>query len=378
MAALVLLATLLLAGAWPAMAADEVDYLALATLLTRDGAFDRAEDALAKVDPAAEGVDLARYHTVRGLIALERKRLGEAAEAFAQAIAAGQADPSVHLYRAQALLGLERYADALAALEAAGDTVESLSGVWTMRAHAHWMLGQRQAAMDTLSRAGTRFPDNHQFLRRQVFYLIESGLYQAAADLGRRYLERADGNATDHVAIATALRRSGSAEQALRFLETARLRFPDDGDVIKALAQTYAQQGQMLAAAELLVRQAEREPALFAEASELFRRAGHLARALQLNARIPDPQRRLKQRVGLLVQQQAFEQVVGLEAALRRVGLMDDEDLRYALAYARFKGGAFDEAERHLQALRRPELFRKATELRALMQDCRDTPLSCG
>ena len=54
------------------------------------------------------------------------------------------------------------------------------------------------------------------------------------------------------------------------------------------------------------------------------------------------------------------------------------KDLRYALAYARFKGGAFDEAERHLQALRRPELFRKATELRALMQDCRDTPLSCG
>src|SRR3546814_2754509 len=59
---------------------DLVDYLGLATLLTRDGEYARAEQALANIDPTAEGVDLIQYHTVRGLLALERseeRRVGK-------------------------------------------------------------------------------------------------------------------------------------------------------------------------------------------------------------------------------------------------------------------------------------------------------------
>jgi hypothetical protein len=101
-------------------------------------------------------------------------------------------------------------------------------------------------------------------------------------------------------------------------------------------------------------------------------------RALALNARITDQERKLKQRVGILVQLRRYEQVASMEDALYRVGLYSDEDVRYALAYARFKGGEFEAAEKHLTALTRPELFRKATELRRLMQDCADARWACG
>jgi hypothetical protein len=67
-----------------------------------------------------------------------------------------------------------------------------------------------------------------------------------------------------------------------------------------------------------------------------------------------------------------------MQDALHRVGLFDDEDVRYALAYAQFKGGDFAAAEQHLAALTRPELFRKATELRRLMQDCAQARWTCG
>lgn len=359
-------------------AADDVDHVALGAQLVRDGHYDRAAEILKQVDPSAEGIDLITFHTARGMVALEQQQPETAAQAFGAAIAAGQSDPMIHLYRAQALFGLERYADALAALDAAGEDVSSISGAWLMRAHAQWLLGRQQAALDTLSQAGARFPGNTQFQRRQVFYLVEAGLYQQAAELGRDYLARADGKAADYAAIGTALRQAKSYDEALRFLESAALRFPGDGAITRALAQTWLARGDVLAAAEVLGRQAEREPVLLPEAAELFRRAGQRVRALSLNARIADPAKKLKQRVGLLVELRRYDQVAAMEAALYRAGLLADEDVRYALAYAHYRGGDFAAAETHLTALKRPELFRKATELRRLMQDCADARWTCA
>lgn len=377
----IMVLSLALLLALPASAAsknDEVDYLGLATLLTRDGEYARAEQALANIDPSAEGVDLIAYHTVRGLLALEQQQMAVAVTGFSAAIAAGQSDPLVYLYLAQAHFGLQHYADALAALDAAGDGVIALSGAWLMRAHAQWMLGERQAAMDTLSAAGAQFPGNHAFLRRQVFYLIDAGLNLEAATLGRRYLALADGKSDDYIAIGTALRRGGSLDEALRFLESARLRFPADVGIDKALAQTWLGKGDPLAAAEILASAALREPALNLEAAELFRRAGHPARALRLNAAITDPAAKLRQRIGILIEQRRFDEVAASEAALARVGLLADEDLRYALAYAWYRIGDHAAAERNLVPLQRPELFRKASELRRLMQECAATRWTCA
>jgi tetratricopeptide (TPR) repeat protein len=373
-------AVLLAAACFASMAeaADTVDYVALGAQLVRDGHYDRAAETLKKVDASAEGVDLVTFHTARGMVALEQQQPEAAAQAFGEAIAAGQTDPMIHLYRAQALFALERYVDALAALDAAGEGVEAISGGWLMRAHAQWLLGRRQAALDTLGRAAARFPGNTQFQRRQVFYLVEAGLHQQAADLGRDYLRRTEGKAADYAAIGTALRQGKSFEEALRFLESAALKFPDDGSVAKALAQTWLARGDVLAAAEVLGRQAEREPALLPEAAELFRRAGQRVRALTLNARIVDQPRKLKQRVGLLLELRRYDQVAGMEDALYRVGLLDDEDVRYALAYAHYRSGDFVATEKHLTALKRPELFRKATELRRLMQECGDARWTCA
>jgi hypothetical protein len=66
-----------------------------------------------------------------------------------------------------------------------------------------------------------------------------------------------------------------------------------------------------------------------------------------------------------------------MEGDLLRTGLMDEEDIRYALAYAIFKSGDFDKAEAHLQTLTRPDLFRKAAELRRAIQDCSEDQWKC-
>ena len=386
-----LLAALLPAGLLAAPAT--VDYLELAAVLTRDGAHERAEAALANVDPDAPGLDLVTYHSVRGLLAMARPDLERAADGFARAIAAAgaraAADPSrpvppvLYLHQAQALFGLERFAQAVAALDAAGDTVAGISGAWLMRAHAQWRQHQHQAALDTLAAGAVRFPAQAEFRRRQVAYLIELGLYQEAARIGRAQLAAGHASADDLAATGTALRQARSFDAALAVLEHGWLRFPGHGQLARALAQTWLESGKPLAAAEVLAVQAEREPALLPEAAELFRRAGQPLRALALNARITDQPRKLAQRVGLLLELGRYPEVLAMEEALYRNHLLDSQhpnhqDIRYALAYSHFRAADYAAAEAHLKALTRPELFRRATELRRLMQDCADRTWECG
>lgn len=392
------------AAAEAALVADypELEPLPLAALLLSDGLTDRAEAVLdgIRLDRAERDrrFDWARYHTLRALIAQGRNDLPATAAAFEQAIAASDAikaaraagerrdddesfgvvDPLVYLYLAQAWFAQDEHAKAIDALERAGDQLDGLAGAWNLRAHSHWTLGQRQQAFDTLHAASVRFPANSSFLRRSVFYLIEAGLFQEAARAGMDYLQRADAKADDYLAIGTALRRTGSLDQAIALLETGRLRHPEHDDLAKALAQSWLDRGQPLAAAELLATVAERDPSLLAETAELFRRAGHSQRALNFNARVADPDKKLKQRVGILLELRRYDQVAGMEDALARARLLDDEDIRYALAYALFRSGRHEDAEIHLQALTRPDLFRKSTELRRLMEQCADQRWTCA
>jgi len=356
---------------------EEIDWLSVSETLLRDGALDRADAALGNVDPAAEGVDGARYWTVRGLIAMARNQMPAAVEAFEKGIAAGTVDPLVQLYLAQAYFAQQDWARTVATIERAGDALGDIAGAWSMRAHAQWMRGDRQQALDVLREATLRFPANNTFTRRQVFYLIEAGLYQDASTVAREFVRRTDVGPDDYAAIGAALRRAKSLDESKKLLESARLRWPDNDNLAKALAQTYLDAKMELAAANLLSEVAERDPALLTEAAELYRRAGLPTRALALNQRVLDPQKKLKQRVGILAELRRFEQIVAMGDALARARLLDDEDVRYALAYATFRGGDFDGAERHLAALRRPDLFRKATELRRIMSDCVDARWTC-
>jgi tetratricopeptide (TPR) repeat protein len=250
--------------------------------------------------------------------------------------------------------------------------------VFLMRAQVHWLLGDRERAFATLADGSRRFPANTQFLRREVFFLMELGLYQEAAERGQRYLAVAEGKEEDYVAIGNALKRARQFDAALVFLESARMKFPASENVVKVLAATYLENGQPLAAGELMYRAALINPALKPEAAELFRRAKLYARALAVNAEIADQSLKLKQRLGILIELGRFAEVRGMEAALLRTRLLEDEDVRYALAYAQFKEGDFEGAERNLAKLTKPDLFRKATELRQSMQDCADERWRCS
>lgn len=357
---------------------DEIDYLELAVVLVRDGNYDRGLDALSRVDAAAEDTDVIQYHTVYGLIYLNQNQLQKAIESFDQAVAAGQTEPVIHLYLAQSHFGLENYEAAIVELNKAGEAADRLPSAHLMRAHAHWLLGERESTWQVLADASRRFPARTVFLRREVFYLIELGLFQQAGERGRLYLSKSEGTEDDYVSIGNALRLGGEFAEALRFLEAAHLKFPASTRVSKVLAQTYLDMGSDLSAGGLLYEASLIDPSLVGEAAEVFRRAGKLHRALMLNARITDQAVKLKQRLAILLEMDEHDKVVAMVPAMQRAGVIEAEDVAYALAFAYFKLGEFDQSEAYLSRLTRPDLFNKSIELRRAMDDCAQERWKCG
>lgn len=375
---LLLLAACLFVAPVTAADDDDVNYLELAALMMRDANLDRAFTALEQVDTSIEEFDWVRYHTIYGMAYIRRGDTQLAKDSLDQAVAAGAMEAVVFVYLAQVNFDLGNFQGVIVALQQAGDEIARIASTYHMRAQAHWLSKQHIEALAVLDQAEKVFPDDYSFLRRKVFYLIELGLYQQAADIGQVYLSKSEGTMEDYVAIGDALRRGGEIEQALRFLEVARLRFPEKPLVSKALAHTYIEQDSLHVAAAIIDNASHYDSALIPEAAELYRRAGQTYRALLLNSQIRDQSAKFKQRMALYLELGYFEQAAAMESDLYRLGLLDNEDIRYALAYALFKSGAYDEAETHLSLLRRSDLFRKAIEVRRAIEECREESWRCG
>ena len=357
---------------------DDVEFLSLAALLIGDGNYERAQQVLAGVDLNDEEIDLIRYHTLAGLVALNLNELPLAVSEFQAAIAAGQTESVVWLYLAQAHFGQEQYAETLNALDQAGEQATQLPSVYMMRSQAHWDMSEYENAWQVLGQGRRQFPDRAgDFARRQVFLLVDQGLYQEAAEQGRLFLETQQASAQDAIAIGNALRQSQQFDEAARILEMARLEAPENTTLAQVLSHTYLDQDMLLPAANVMHQASMYDEELVAEAAELYRRAGWLMQALSLNAQVIDQSRKLKQRLAIFVEMGRFDQAAGMHDDLTRVGLLQDEDIRYALAFAYFRIGDFESAESQLVQLTRADLFRKATELRRVMEQCAEEPWLC-
>jgi tetratricopeptide (TPR) repeat protein len=348
------------------------DHLALAALLVRDGHLDRAELELSRVDLAAAGADVARYHTLTGLIALQRTRHAAAVSAFEAALAAGATEPQLWVFLARERFALERWEAAAQAVDRVpAPALQAQPKLRLLKAQALYRLGRLPDAYAALADAERADPTLVEASRQRILLLVEMGLHHAAAEAGRAFLARTGGAAADHIVLAEALRRGRAFDDAIVLLEVARLRFPADPQILGQLGRAYLDAGRPLTAAALLERAAVSEPAKALEAAELYRRGGRLSRAVYVNARVPDQRSKIRQRLGLLVELGRFEEAAALGPRLERLGLASDDQLVYAVAYAFFRTGRYAAAERWLKRVTSAAAFDKAAGLRKVMEQCR-------
>lgn len=379
----------------PAGPAPTEDPLALASLLLADGNVDRAGLVLDGVSPDDPGLDAARYWSLLGLVALQQGDNQRADTSFDASIrlslAACEADPAqprpcstavdpvLFLSQARARLMLGEAAGAMAALDQGGAALDSFSGAFLVRARAAEALGDPEGAWAALETGASRFPTLRELPRQQVLLLLRLGLRLEAKAAADRLLARDDVGLDDIITIAEAMRKAGSTDGAAALLEDARLQYPGSVEPLLRLAAVHMDAGRPLTAARFLQEAAEWDLRWALASAELYRKAGDIDAALYMNSRVADPIDKVRQRFGLLLDDGAFERAVALDERLARLGLLrDDEALRYGLAYAHFRVGAFDRSEALLAGFADPKLFEDALALRQAIARCKGAPESCG
>jgi len=356
---------------------DQPAPLALAALLISDGNLHRASSELDKLEPTEDDLDLAQYYLLRGLLAYKSADYASANMHYLASLNNGQQDPLIHIYLAQSYYALQDYANALLAIDDSGEQGKALSSVYSLQAQCHWKLKQYDAAWQALDTGASQFPGDNRFDRQKIYYLIEKGLYQSAIEIAQPFLKTIDGGEKEYLALGRALRGSGQAELAVEVLEKAKLLYPQSSSVLTELAHAYMKQDKLITASDLFSQAYILQPKLASDASELHRQAGRLYRALNINGEIQDQKAKLKQRLAILVELGDFESVAAMDEALTRLSLYENQDIRYAHAYALFRTGDFDHAKLQLSQLTRADLFRKAIELRKAMDKCEGAAWLC-
>lgn len=358
----------------------EVDPVALASVLIHDKHFDRAKLVLEEVnikDPKLD-INRPRYFLLLGLTYLELQEHEKAAGALEMSAKSGQKDKIVYVFLAQARFHMGDFKGAILATQKAREAAETLPGVFLLTAQSYWRSDDRAAAYETFSRGIKKFPNDDALRKNRVLLLVDMGLYQQAVTEGMAYLsQKEDAKGEEYVAFSEALIKAKRYEDAVILLETARLRYSEDKDIVIQLARAYMEGGHLFIAARLFEHASRITPELTLDAAELYRRAGRLPPAVRLNEKVADQKSKIRQRLGLLIELERFEEAASLESRLTRLGLMDEDAVRYGLAYAYFMTGRFEQAEVVLKLISDPAFFEKSIQLRKIMGSCAKSGWQC-
>lgn len=349
------------------------DALALVGRLIADGHWGRAHTVFDAVDPTE--IDPAQHALLQGLLASEAKDVQGAIQSFERAIELDHPDPLVHLYLIEAVLTADQAERGVALLQDAPLLLEELASYWLLRARAFRANGEPSPALQALEEGAQRFPERNDFAIRQVLLLTENKLMAEAHTRAMTLVGRL--SVDEVVTIAATFADNDDVQGAVSLLETLALFHPDDAAVLVPLAHAHLKQDRPTTAAKLLERAAVTDPSVYTEAAECHRRAGNLLRALEANSHVPDAAEKARQRLGLLIERMDFIGATSLAPRLQRLGLLEDDTIRYALAYAWFREGEYDRSEALLGNIEDSQMFRQATELRQAMEQCRSEPWDC-
>lgn len=348
--------------------------LNIAAKLIQDGSYADADEILESVPEKDRSKH--RFLTLSGLNYLYQERFDKALKAFDSSIQAGNPDRYLYIYKGQSLYGLSKFQAAITSFQKAGNLAFEIPSIIMVKAKAYWQLGLRKKAWSVIDDGISRYPNDFRFPFMQVGYLLELNLFQQAFDRISD-LVAVNESKRDLLRFPQILAKYGEIDEAIRILEALNLKFPNDERILSSLAYGYAQDEQILVAATIFEDLARNHQRYFYQAAEMYRRAERFEYALNLNERVIDQKEKFKQRLAIYIAKGDFDRASRCERDLLRLGLLEQEELRYALAYAYFRAGSYKRAEKHLSYISESDLFNKSLRLRKEIMKCLDRDFTC-
>ncbi len=361
----------------PVFATEKINYVDLGAQLLKDGYAQRAERVLEKVDVSEKEFDFPRYYTLKGILLHELSYPVLSNIFLREAIARGQKNPTVYLYMAKNNWTLQDYRGVIDSLNKAGDAAKQNEQMMVIKAEAYKQQSKYEEAWSVLDEGIERFPQSSKFYRQKFYYLLGLGFYKQANEYANKYLVASEYSAKDYLAVAYTLRENKQYESAAILLQKGIIRHPDDPKLVELLGQIYIDQDQYLAGAIAMDWSSIELPQFAEKAATLYLKAGQPVRSLQLNRRILDQKNKFRQRLSLDISLDDYDSMVSMVPALKRYGLLREDRIAYAVGYAYYQIGDYDNARKYLKEISDSNLFAKASKIYQQIEKCRDEPLAC-
>jgi hypothetical protein len=329
---------------------DELDGLPLAEALLRDGKSAAAKELLVKFPPSG----------------LRTRLLGDAALALGELenarrffLEATKEESLAEAAWAQ-LIFVESRSGRNQECAVAGEKAKAKA--WIDEARATALLRCLEAARGaSIAYESARVREKLPLER--VRLLLKLNLPAQAAKLAFAQLELAK-NAAEALMLAETLEAGGAKNDAALILEAARLRFPLEPDLSLALGPYYHGKQWRRSTAQAFDRALIAKPEYAEHAAEMHRQYGGIEVSQERNIRIGSERTRVRQKIALAVERERWDLVGAMEANARRVGLTDDDEVNYALAYSLIRSGIQTRAKTYLDKIKDPSMLEKSAKLR--------------
>ncbi len=395
----------------------QINHLSLATLMIYDASYDKAKDELALVNKSAKEFDESKYYTIKGVLATKTKNYKDAIVNYNKAINATKAkefkapkiytkekylfsigaskevsSPSkkfdakavkkeklekLYLYLAQSYYKVDAYKNTVISLDLAGDKGSDRASLYALRAECYYKSKDYHNAIEALNTGAKLFPKDTTLLKQKFYYLASLKLYQSAIKNAKVYMNKIDADAKEYVLLAQLLIEASQVNEAIKILEFTKVKFPKNAKVKMLLGHMYLQQDMPRTTAYMFKLASYNNSKYLSDAVEMHRRVKDYSHAIFLNTGITDKVEKIKQKVAIYLERGEYEKVIGLKNALKRYNILEDDNMRYALAYAYYMAKDYEMSQKHLKQIRDNELFIKATLIRKNIQMCEDNSMEC-
>lgn len=218
---------------------------------------------------------------------------------------------------------------------------------------------------------------NIDVLLSAIQFLMMQKMMLLATQISLDWLALNSKQGTDFISVSDLFQKFNHSEGRLSILEMARVKYPLDIDINLSLNQIYFEKGMLLSVEEGFARASLTDGKYAYHAAEINRQAGRYERSLFFNARIPDDKERLKQKLAIYVDKGQFALIASLEPILQRSPLINDDEVRYALAYSLVRSGEYKRPLQYLAKITSNDFLEKTVILRNALTDCVENNKVC-
>lgn len=339
---------------------DDYEGIALVEALLRDKKSTEALSVFETLPPSER--NSASGQLLRGDISFQQGHFEMAAEKYLKSLSmdspSAPHDSKVSLRLAETYAQLKDFKRCVIFFERTREDFNSMQRA--TQAHCRFVQGDWSGAWDVLRRGEKSF----FLLNEKLTLLFQMGLHHEAEVMAFSIMEQPDLTVLQLLQISGLMQKYGLKQASFRILEAGRLRFPRDLDIHLAWIQEAHQAGLSLFTAYAFAEVANLDGTFFFHAAESFRMLGKNILSTYYGQMIRDPAQKLKAQIARAIDQQAYSQIAALEGPLVRNSIYQDDDVKYALAYAFSLQGDKRKTLRILQSINKEGLRSKVQSLR--------------